>query len=90
MTRISTFCVVSSTLTVLALSANGASAGTPTVPTARPTINFHPPVQQPKGTSKIKVTKTWDSASPNLWRAAQPNANQSNQLAPLRYNPAKY
>ena len=98
MTRISTFCVVSSALTVLALSANGASAGSPTVTTVRPPMNFHAPSQQPRGTSRYvhinKITKDQDSTSQNGWVAVckgcvHPNIHQSNQLG-VRYNPPKY
>ena len=46
MTRISTFCVLSSTLAVIALSANGASAATITVHTTVPRVIVHVP--QPK------------------------------------------
>jgi hypothetical protein len=91
MTRISTFCVVSSTLTVLALSTNGASAGSPTVTTVRPTMNFHPSAQQPKATSKITVRKVWDSSSPSIWAHAYStnvNPSVSKQLG-VRYNPPK-
>jgi hypothetical protein len=47
-TRISTFCVLSSTLAVIALSANGVSAATITVHTAVPRVIVHVP--QPKVT----------------------------------------
>jgi hypothetical protein len=43
MTRISTFCVVSSTLAVIALSANGASATTITVHPTVPRVTVHTP-----------------------------------------------
>jgi hypothetical protein len=46
MTRISTFCVLSSTLAVIALSANGASAVNITVHTPVPRVIVHVP--QPK------------------------------------------
>jgi hypothetical protein len=46
MTRISTFCALSSTLAVIALSANGASAATITVHTTVPRVIVHVP--QPK------------------------------------------
>ncbi len=42
MTRISTLCVLSSTLAVLALSANAASAATITVHTTVPRVAVHP------------------------------------------------
>ena len=50
MTRISTLCVVSSTLAVLALSANWASAATITVHPVTPKVTVH--TQQPKVYSK--------------------------------------
>ena len=54
MTRISTLCVLSSTLAVLALSANGASAATITVHTTVPKVSVHTP--QPKVYSKDITT----------------------------------
>jgi hypothetical protein len=54
MTRISTFCVLSSTLAVIALSANGASAATVTVPVPRVIVH----VPQPKVTVRTPQLKT--------------------------------
>jgi hypothetical protein len=56
MTRISTFCVLSSTLAVIALSANGASAATITVHTPVPRVIVHVP--QPKVTVHTPQLKT--------------------------------
>jgi hypothetical protein len=53
MTRISTFCVLSSTLAVIALSANGASAATITVPVPRVIVH----VPQPKVTVQTPQPK---------------------------------
>jgi hypothetical protein len=56
MTRISTFCVLSSTLAIIALSANGASAATITVHTPVPRVIVHVP--QPKVTVHTPQLKT--------------------------------
>ncbi len=69
MTRISTLCVLSGTLALLALSANAASAGTFTphtnVPVAKPSIHLYAPAGGGTGGGAGKVLS--DSASPKLF-----------------------
>ena len=75
MTRISTLCVMSSALAVLALSATGAAAGSVTVHTTTVNPNIHIPAAtvtvtgQPKGArphQPVHIRPNYGTASPQL------------------------
>jgi hypothetical protein len=77
MTRISTFCVLSSTLAVIALSANGASAATITVPVPRVIVH----VPQPKVTVQTPQLKNLTPNPPSYSSGSKVQRAQSTNLS---------
>jgi hypothetical protein len=89
MIRITTFCVVSSTLAVIALSANRASAIEVTTPKVEvPKVSVHPPQPKVNPTYTNKHIRSVDGpvggngASGNLPPGTQPNVLNPQPLPP--------